>query len=93
MLIYGLFFYLATLYIKPWLLRRFVQAACLWVIIVTPMPRVYVGAHWPSDVLGGTVLAAALLSLGIAAHQWSLRLKRPDEKQTPPALASLGEQP
>jgi membrane-associated phospholipid phosphatase len=94
MLIYGLFFYLATVYVRPRLLRHLVQAACLWVIVVTPMQRVYVGAHWPSDVLGGMVLAALVLSLGIAAHQWSLRLKRPVVVPTPaPPLASPGRQP
>jgi membrane-associated phospholipid phosphatase len=64
------------------------------VIVLTPMQRVYVGAHWPSDVLGGMALAALLLSLAIAAHQWSLRLKRPVVGAAPAsALASLGEQP
>jgi len=92
MLIYGLFFYLATIYVRPRLLRHLVQAACLWVIVLTPMQRVYVGEHWPSDVLGGMVLAALFLSLGIAAHQRSLRLKRPVVGSAP-ALASLGEQP
>jgi membrane-associated phospholipid phosphatase len=83
-------------YVLPRLLRHLVQAACLWVIVLTPMQRVYAGEHRPSDVLGGMVLAALLLSLGIAAHQWSLRLKRPLAGRTPapaPALASLGEQP
>jgi membrane-associated phospholipid phosphatase len=94
MLIYGLSFYLATVYVRPRLLRHLVQAACLWVIVVTPMQRVYVGAHWPSDVLGGMVLAALVLSLGIAAHQWSLRVKRAVVVPTSaPPLASPGRQP
>jgi hypothetical protein len=39
-------------------------------------------------------LAALVLSLGIAAHQWSLRLKRPVVVPTPaPPLASPGAQP
>jgi membrane-associated phospholipid phosphatase len=94
MLIYGLFFYLATVYVRPRLLRYLVQAACLWVIVLTPIQRVYVGAHWPSDVLGGMVLAALVLSLGIAAHQSALRLKRSVPVPAPaPPLASPGRQP
>lgn len=94
MLIYGLFFYLGTVYVRPRLLRHLLQAVCLWVIVVTPMQRVYVGAHWPCDVLGGMVLAALVLSFGIAAHQWSLRLMRPVIVPTPaPPLASRGRQP
>lgn len=72
MLVYGMFFYLASVYVKPRWARWLVQAGCLWVIIVTPVQRVYTGAHWPSDVAGGMLLGGVVLAAGIALHRWSV---------------------
>ena len=66
LVLYGLLFYFAALYLpNPWL-RLPLQAVCLWVILFIGMERVYGGHHWPSDVLGGfyfgALVAAALIA-------------------------------
>jgi membrane-associated phospholipid phosphatase len=64
----------------PLLLRRVVQAACLAVVLLMGPARVYAGAHWPSDALGGylwgTVMLAAVLLIGRRALRRLPRLQR-----------------
>ncbi|HEU5319938.1 MAG TPA: phosphatase PAP2 family protein, partial [Methylomirabilota bacterium] len=69
LVLYGLLFYFVTLFVRRRALRLLGQAACLWVIVFTGMERVYVGAHWPSDILGGYYLGALILTALIAAHR------------------------
>lgn len=69
MLTFGLLFYLATAHVRPTAPRVALQAACLWVVIVTGLERVYVGHHWPSDVLGGFLAAALFLALFVWLHR------------------------
>ncbi|MEK7247851.1 MAG: phosphatase PAP2 family protein, partial [Chloroflexota bacterium] len=68
-LVYGLFFYFASAFIPQRWLRIPVQAGCGWMIVVTSLQRVYVGAHWPSNVLAGALLAGAIVCVAIVANR------------------------
>lgn len=72
-LLYGLLFYFATVYVKDARLRIAAQIFCGWVILFTGMERVYVGHHWPSDVVGGFWFAGLILAVLIAIDQLVLR--------------------
>ncbi len=67
--IYGLLFYFITVFVSQPALRLLGQAACLWVILFTGMQRVYVGVHWPSDVLGGYYLGGLIIAALIGIHR------------------------
>lgn len=61
--------YLASAYRRPWL---WVVAVALMVLV--PLSRVYLGVHFPTDLLGGYLLGAVLLilylSLEPVAEKW-----------------------
>jgi len=74
--LYGLLFYFVTVYVPvPWL-RLPLQALCLWVVLFTGMERVYVGHHWPSDVVGGYWQGALVLAGLIALHRLAVLPRR-----------------
>lgn len=61
-LFYGLVWWIAGRVI-PWRPARWVvRAWCAFIIVTTPASRVYLGAHWPSDVVGGALLGGILLA-------------------------------
>jgi undecaprenyl-diphosphatase len=67
-LVYGFIFYLAAFLIPARPLRLLVQASCLVIIVLTALQRVYVGVHWPSDVLGGLLFGGLVLAFLIWSH-------------------------
>jgi membrane-associated phospholipid phosphatase len=71
-LLYGMSAYLASRLIEA--RSRLVWMVAMVPILATGYARIYTGAHWPSDVLGGYVWGAcvALLFLG-AAHVVGVR--------------------
>ena len=71
--LYGLLFYFAALHIHDARLRLPGQTACVAIIVLTSMERVYVGHHWPSDVLGGYYASALIVGAVVAVHQIILR--------------------
>ncbi|MFH9550408.1 phosphatase PAP2 family protein [Streptomyces sp. NBC_00377] len=61
-----------------WLLHRHGASPVLWrtalavalvSVVGVGLTRIWLGVHWPSDVLGGWLLGAMLVALAIAAHQ------------------------
>src|SRR2546426_11693390 len=67
--LFGLLLYFAQLHISDGRIRLPLQAACVAIIVLTGIERVYAGHHWPSDVVGGYYASALIVGAGIAAHQ------------------------
>jgi undecaprenyl-diphosphatase len=65
--LFGLLFLLMPALV-PWRpLRWLLQAGCLLLVAAAGTARVYAGVHWPSDALGGYVLALLFLIPALAA--------------------------
>ena len=59
----------AAIYVIPHRTARLaVQAACLLVILMMGLSRIELGAHWPTDVAGGYVIAGLMLLPLMALH-------------------------
>jgi membrane-associated phospholipid phosphatase len=69
-ILYGLIFFLAALYVRPKWVRRPVEVLCVLVISGTGLERVYHGYHWPSDVAGGYLSGALVLALLVILGLW-----------------------
>ena len=68
-LFYGFLIYCAELSISNKPVRRLVQGSLATVILLMGYSRVELGAHWPTDVLGGYAIALLVLSAMIWLHR------------------------
>jgi len=60
---FGTLFYFSSIYIRCPIIRRLAQVGAVALILLTGISRVYLGAHWPSDVLGGYILGCLILAV------------------------------
>jgi undecaprenyl-diphosphatase len=60
-------------------LRVAIQAACVTGMVLMGISRIELGAHWPTDVLGGYVLAGLMLVPMISLDQ-AIRTQNPGSK-------------
>ena len=59
----------------PWVWRRMIYLATAVVIGAIAFSRIYLAAHWPSDVVAGMLFGATLVAcLAFVLHGWRLRL-------------------
>lgn len=66
---FGIIVYLSFQLIRHRHLRLLVQALAISQMFAIGFSRVYTGAHWPSDVLGGFLWGAWTIALLIACHR------------------------
>ena len=77
MLLFGLLYYLAPRLVPRIGAIRLLRAGSLAMILLIGVSRVYLGAHWPSDVLGGFLFGGIVLAVVVHIH----RLIAPREVQ------------
>ena len=68
-LFYGFLIYCAELSIPNKPVRRLVQGCLAIVIVLMGYARVELGAHWPTDVLGGYAIALLVLGAMVWLHR------------------------
>jgi undecaprenyl-diphosphatase len=54
----------------PW--RWLVGALCLAVAACVALSRLYLGVHWPTDVLAGLIVATFWVTACLSAQRWAL---------------------
>jgi membrane-associated phospholipid phosphatase len=78
--LYGFLFYIVYTLMRPSLIRSALLAFFSALISLVGLSRVYLGAHWASDVLGGYCLGFFWLALMIYLYQrfkWSRETREP----------------
>lgn len=69
--LFSFLIYLTTVFISRTWLRRTVQVSLAFLILGIGVSRIYLGAHWPSDVLGSYLLGGSFLALLLRGYRTS----------------------
>lgn len=91
---WGMVAALLAAHISSWSRKVAIWSSAVVVVLAVGGTRVYLGAHWPSDVLGGWALGALwLFALLLAVRVIDLRRLRldPDAHHVAPAHAAIGQ--
>lgn len=64
----GLVILLAVMLVRRPGIRRLISSAAVLVFVLVAADRVLLGRHYPSDVVGGTLLGVGVLLLGVALY-------------------------
>lgn len=64
-IVFGLLFYLIRRHCKNEAWRRWLSALCLGLAVIIGPSRIYVGVHWPTDVLTGWCIGGIVLTVAI----------------------------
>lgn len=72
--LYGFLLYLFVTRLFPSALRRLGGAVCVAIIVAAGPPNVWLGVHWPSDVMGGAAWGLALAG-GVALALEAVRVR------------------
>ena len=75
-ILFGFLCYLAPRLIKGRAAARAVQLGLVLLILFTGLARVYLGAHWPSDILGSFLFGGLLLAAAIPLYNNYARSKK-----------------
>ena len=85
-LFYGFLIYWAEVSISNQAVRRLVQGSLATVIVLMGYSRVELGAHWPTDVIGGYAIGLLVLGAMVWLHRrWTGENQK---KQLEPAAAT-----
>ena len=76
MVFFGLVFYLAPYLVQDRRVIWAVRSVSVAMVLLTGLSRVYLGVHWPSDVIGGYAVGGVVLGMITIFHRWASEVRQ-----------------